>query len=239
MKTRNYCLALAAFAIALTDRANAALLVDINASSPTQNPPAFTGLAGSTSPPYVTSATNVGGSGYDVTIFAVGAPVGDGVYPLDRGAIASSGGFTYGDLYRDMLFATGNDGNHTRPIQLSIANVIANAEYDVKLYSYDPAISQTVAFNPTGSTSGTSAGYSYVGIGGAALASNDQYSGTIRVKSTTTTLDILISKVGVSGTDVSFNGFEISAVPVPEPSAMLLLGIAGLGFIRIARSRKR
>jgi hypothetical protein len=136
------------------------------------------------------------------------------------------------DLYRDVYY--NNDDRFGFGITLTIEGVTPNQEYDLKLWSYDAAqffSSTPTLWSPQGATTGDSG--TITNFASPRPDSLDDYSTTIRVRSTTSTLTIFgTTTSGFGGTRL--NAFELTAVPEPASSvlAATLLGAA------VARRRR-
>jgi hypothetical protein len=100
-------------------------------------------------------------------------------------------------------------------VTLTIAGVKPNTDYDVKVWSYDPAqsfSSTPTQWSPSDNTTGASA--SITNFAFPRPTSLDDYSATIRVRSTTDTLTIFgTTTAGFGGTRL--NAVELYAVGVP------------------------
>jgi hypothetical protein len=216
-----------AFIVVGAVKASAAPLLAVDfgrviSGSPTAVQPGFSGIAGA--PVEGTRTENVGI--YTVTV------TGEGFYSsptaIDPGVAA---------LYQDYYY-------HNSPVNgvgvaLSIGGVTANTDYDLTLWSYDG--DQIFSATPTlwspqagSNTTGTSGSITNFAI--PTPTSLAEYATTIRVKSTTTTLDIFgTTTAGGGGTRL--NGFELNQVP--EPSTMILAGIGIAMALAYRRSSVR
>jgi hypothetical protein len=192
--------------------ASAALLaVDFGrviSGSPTAVQPGFSGMAGA--PVEATRTENFGI--YTVTV------AGEGFYSSPT-TIDPSVAALYQDYYYHNSTANGVG------VTLSIGGVTANTDYDLTFWSYDGdqvfSATPTVWSPLTGSnTTGTSGSITNFAI--PTPTSLAEYATTIRVKSTTTTLDIFGTTAGGSG-GTRLNGFELNIVP--EPSTIIMTGI--------------
>jgi len=142
------------------------------------------------------------------------------------------------NLFEDAMI-NNLDTNVGAGLNLSIQGVTPNTQYSLKLWSYNAENT----FYATPTQFGPLAGSNTSGTSGSVLqvatplpTSLDDYSTTILVSSTTSTLDIhAASTENYGGTRM--NGFELSAVP--EPSVILLgamgLAIAAAGCGRMPR----
>jgi hypothetical protein len=176
--------------------------------SPTAVQPGFSGMAGA--PVEGTRTENFGI--YTVTV------TGEGFYSSPA-TIDPSVAALYSDYYY-----------HNSPVNgvgvaLSISGVAANTDYDLTLWSYDgdQIFSATpTAWGPLSGSNTTGTSGSIVNFAIPTPTSLAEYATTIRVTSTTTTLDIFgTTTAGGGGTRL--NGFELN--PVPEPSTVILVGI--------------
>jgi hypothetical protein len=110
------------------------------------------------------------------------------------------------------------------------------------LYSYDPVLndnsSETTTFTTTNTTTGGPGSVTY---GKSAPTSNNEFATTLIVESTTSTLDILAqaSPVAPEADGTRVNAFVL--VALPEPSTVLMLGLAGsfLGLVGMWRRQGR
>jgi hypothetical protein len=113
--------------------------------------------------------------------------------------------------------------------------VTPNQDYDLKLWSYDAAqffSSTPTLWSPQGATSGDSG--TITNFASPRPDSLDDYSTTIRVRSTTSTLTIFgTTTSGFGGTRL--NAFELYAVPEPATS-VLAASLVGAAFARRRRS---
>jgi hypothetical protein len=100
-------------------------------------------------------------------------------------------------------------------VTLTIAGVTPNTDYDVKVWSYDPAqsfSSTPTQWSPSGDTTGGTA--SITNFAFPRPTSLNDYSATIRVRSTTDTLTIFgTTTAGFGGTRL--NAVELYAVAIP------------------------
>jgi hypothetical protein len=126
------------------------------------------------------------------------------------------------NLYRDTYY--NNDDRPGFGVTLTIEGVTPNTDYDLKLWSYDAAqffSSTPTVWSPQGATTGTEG--TIVNFASPRPDSLDDYSTTIRVRSSTSTLTIFgTTTSGFGGTRL--NGFELTAVP--EPAAAVVAGTA-------------
>jgi hypothetical protein len=137
------------------------------------------------------------------------------------------------DLYRDVYY--NNDDRFGFGITLTIEGVTPNQDYDLKLWSYDAAqffSSTPTLWSPQGATTGESS--TITNFASPRPDSLDDYSTTIRVRSTTSTLTIFgTTTSGFGGTRL--NAFELYAVPEPATS-VLAASLVGAAFARRRRS---
>ncbi len=196
------------------------LSVDFGLST-TPVQPGFTGMTGDVS---MASKTDVIGS-YSVTV------QGEGFYTagFNAGHVDPSVAALYEDYYYH------NSATNGVGIKLTIAGVTPNTDYDVTLWSYD----EDNIFTHTPTTWGPAIISSTTGTSGSMDNFAEPYptdlsfhSTTIRVQSTTSTLDLFGTTTGGGG-GTRLNGFELNAVP--EPSAVMLLSIGAV----IAASRRK
>ncbi|MEX2308378.1 MAG: hypothetical protein WD738_12325 [Pirellulales bacterium] len=197
----------------------------VTATGPTPVQPGFSGMAGApveplSSAPFGPYTVTVSGEGF----FSAGFNAGN----VDPSVAA---------LYEDYYYH--NSTTNGVGITLSIAGVTPNTPYDVTLWSYDEdnIFSPTpTTWGPTGSTSGTSG----VVVNFAAPYPTDlSYNRTtIRVNSTTSTLDIFGTTTAGSG-GTRLNGFKLSRIPEPCTAALTTMGaLLLLGFQSVFRARR-
>ena len=223
MKRFIYCASLlasmASFAVSTPSHAAPLLAVDLGLNgTPVQ--PGFSGMSGAAAE---ASKTDSFGA-YSVTV------QGEGFY---------TAGFNAGhvdpsveDLYENYYYH--NSTTNGFGITVSIAGVTPNTQYDVTLWSYDEdnIFSPTpTIWGPAGSTTGTSG--SMENFAEPYPTDLSFHTTTIRVQSTTSTLQVFGTTTGGSG-GTRLNGFALNAVP--EPSAAMLLAI---GAIMAAGWRRR
>jgi hypothetical protein len=197
-----------------------------NAATPSPVQSGFNGMFGNfplgpNSPPPTLSSTfgiytvTVSGDPYQGTDYSrVGFE--------DTAAAASGIDSSIRNLFEDAMI-NNLDLDDGTGLNLSIQGVTPNTPYSLKLWSYNAEN----AFYPTPTLFGPRAGSNTSGSSGSITqfasplpASLNDYSTTIIVSSTTTTLDIhAASTVSFGGTRM--NGFELS-VAVPEPSLKIL-----------------
>jgi hypothetical protein len=218
-------LAVASFARTTEVLAAPLLAVDFGRNTPTPVQPGFSGMAGAA---VEASRTEPFGP-YTVTV------QGEGFY---------SAGFNAGNvdpsvaaLYEDYYYH--NSTTNGVGITLSIAGVAPNTEYDVTLWSYDEdnIFSATpTSWGPSGTTTGTSG--SVVNFATPFPTDLSFNSTTIRVSSTSATLDIFGTTTGGSG-GTRLNGFELNAIPEPSMVALAAVGaILAMGFPGRTRPRQ-
>jgi hypothetical protein len=114
------------------------------------------------------------------------------------------------NLYRGTYY--NNSDINGEGVKLTIEGVTPNTDYDVKVWSYDPAqffSSTPTTWNGVGNTTGTSG--NITNFASPRPMTLDDYSATIRVHSTTSTLEIFgTTTSGFGGTRL--NAFELNAV---------------------------
>lgn len=124
-------------------------------------------------------------------------------------------------------------------ITLSIAGVTPNAQYSVKLWSYNADnvfYATPTLFSPVGTTAGTSGSVTQFAL--PLPTTLDDYSTTIQVSSTTTTLSIhAASTANYGGTRL--NGFQLSAVPEPSTALLVALAVVTWGAVRCYGRRSK
>jgi hypothetical protein len=141
-------------------------------------------------------------------------------------------------LYQDALI-NNLDTNIDRGLNVSIQGVTPNTLYTVKVWSYnaDNFFYETpTLFGPMSGSNTTGTSGSIVQFRTPLPTSLDDYSTTIYVSSTTTTLDIHgASTENFGGTRL--NGFQLSlAVPEPSTACLVVVCIAAIWFSRRVRS---
>ena len=202
------------------------LAVDLGriiSGSPTAVHPEFSGMAGAV----VESSSTQSFGVYAVTI------TGDGFYSagFNAGHADPSVAALYEDYYYNNATANGLG------IGLSIAGVAPNTDYDVTLWSYDMdnIFSPTATgWGPAGATTGTSG--SVTNIAEPYPTTKSDYSTTIRVRSSSTTLEMFGTTTSGSG-GTRLNGFALTAVP--EPSSMALASLVALLYSSLRGRSKR
>ncbi len=211
-----------------------------NPATPSLVQPGFNGMAGNfplgpNSPPPSLSATF---GAYTVTVS--GDPYQSTDYSRvgfeDTAAAASGIDPSIRTLYEDALI-NNLDLNDGSGLNLSIQGVTPNAQYRLKLWSYNAEntiYSTPTSFGPrTGSTTSGTSG-SVTQFASPLPTSLNDYSTTIIVSSTTNVLDIhAASTANFGGTRL--NAFELNNVP--EPAAICLAGINAMMLISIRRWR--
>ena len=195
---------------ALPSRSYAAPLLAVDfglATTPVQ--PGFNGMAGAPVEPLSTAPF----APYTVTL------QGEGYYTagFNAGNVDPSVAALYENYYYH------NSTTNGVGITLSIAGITPNTDYDVTLWTYDEdnifSLTPTT-WGPTASTTGTSGSITNFATPYPTDLSFNQI--TIRVQSTTSTLDIFGTTTGGQG-GTRLNGFELNAVP--EPCTAMLSGI--------------
>jgi hypothetical protein len=131
------------------------------------------------------------------------------------------------NLYEDAMI-NNLDLDDGTGLNLSIQGITPNTPYGLKLWSYNAENS----FYPTPTLFGPRAGSNTTGGSGSITqfasplpASLDDYSTTIIVSSTTSTLDIHAAATASYG-GTRMNGFELSAVPEPAAGLLSVFAIA-------------
>src|SRR5215210_5387927 len=212
MKKSTYCVAalvsIFSFAAA-TELYGALLAVDFGRPA-TAVQSGFTGMSGDVS---IASKTDVIGT-YSVTV------QGEGFYAagFNAGHVDPSVAALYEDYYYH------NSATNGAGITLSIAGVSPNTDYDVRLWSYDEdnIFSPTpTTWGPTGSTTGTSG--SIENFADPYPTDLSFHTTTVRVRSTTSTLNIFGTTTGGQG-GTRLNGFELNAVPEPGAAMLIMIG---------------
>ena len=153
-------------------------------------------------------------------------PAGDDGY-FDRGPIADTGSFTYGDLYRDFAF-----NNNEKQMDFTLTGLLANTVYSLTWFSYDSDGAHNVSFAGISGSSG-SAALSYTG--GVVPTENYDPDNSITALFTTDGTGGLTVRANDTG-NLRVNGFEIATV-VPEPSSAAIL-LLGLGVAAGQRRRR-
>lgn len=170
-------------------------------SGPTPVQPGFTGMAG---PAVQATQTNAIGS-YNVTV------QGEGFF--NAGFNAGNVDPSVAGLYEDYYYH--NSTTNGVGITLSIDGVTPNTDYDVTLWSYDEdnifSVTPTL-WAPTANTSGGSGSINNIATPFPTDLTFNRT--TIRVKSTTSTLDIFGTTTGGSG-GTRLNGFSLEVIPEP------------------------
>lgn len=228
-----HCLAVivlvTAWAIATPRHASAVPLLAVDfgrviSGSPTAVQAGFNGMAGA---PVEATRTEAFGA-YTVTV------AGEGFFSagFNAGNADPSVAALYEDYYYHNATAAGVG------ITLSIAGVTPNTDYDVTVWSYDMdnIFSPTpTLWTPAGITTGSSG--SVVNIATPFPTTLNDYSTTLRVRSTTGTLDIFGTTTGGAG-GTRINGFSLSAVPEPATTALAGLGALVIGAACGRRGRR-
>jgi len=179
--------------------ANAALLsVDFDDDIPFTETPVFVSYAQGDQP-------NKTFSGITVAVSGEQTAVAGGFF--DRGAIPDSGGFTYGDLYRDFVFH-----NAGGTLSFDISGLSADTPYEITWYLYDSAgVVGTLAnrIQPRGGSNTTGNTIDATYVTGTALTSNNQFAVTGTWISTDTSLEIDVADIAGGDPEVRVNGFEL------------------------------
>jgi len=226
--------------VAATAASAATLAVDINGGGTIVTETGFTGytatVAGALQTTFAYTDTS---NGTDVTFTVTGL---NGDNNRERGAIADNGVFTYGDLYRDILFDNATGGADA--FDITFSGLVANAAYSFKFYAFDNNQSDghtnTFTLNTAGATfnaifidtSGATGGTGVITDAGTPTT-NSQYALTLA--GTTNNLgNISFTQTG-SAYPV-LNGFEITPVPEPSSAMALVSSIALLLGIRRRRT---
>jgi hypothetical protein len=191
---------------------------------PNSPPPSLSAVFGSYT--VTVSGDPYQGSDYSRVGFEDTAAASNGIDPSIR------------NLFEDAMI-NNLDLDNGAGLNLSIQGITPNTPYNLKLWSYNaenvfyPTPTQ---FGPLGGSNTTGTSGSVTQFATPLPTSLNDYSTTIVVSSTTSTLDIhAASTANYGGTRM--NGFELSAVP--EPSAILLgavgMAIAAAGCRRMPR----
>jgi hypothetical protein len=137
------------------------------------------------------------------------------------------------DLYRDYYFMNGTSA----AVQLSIEGVTPDTDYDLTVWSYDADNTSATATNwtPNLNTTGPVGAITNLRTPAPTSIYDPDNTTTIRVRSTSTTLNVLGTRTSGNG-GVRINAIELNAVP--EPSAILLagIGLAALVALRWGRN---
>ena len=208
-----------------------ALRVDFDDLGPSPTETGFASYEEVGSPGTRSFATTLGT--LDVTVSGHQTGVVGGFF--DRGVPADSGGFTFGELYRDYAFRNDNG-----TITVEIDGLEADTLYELTWYIYDRNNGDTpfgtIGPDDAGNTTGDILTWFY--DGNLDPVSDDQYAFTGIWSSSDTNLEFDIT--GTSGDRVRINGFELRPVlaeVVPEPASIALwslvgIVLAGYGFLR-------
>jgi hypothetical protein len=177
--------------------------------------PVQAGFSGMTGDVVMGSKTDLFGP-YSVTI------QGEGFYTagFNAGNVDPSVAALYEDYYYH------NSTTNGVGITLSIAGITANTPYDVTIWTYD----EDNIFTDTPTSWGPAGGSNTSGTSGSILNRATPYPidltfnrTTIRVQSTTTSLDIFGTTTGGSG-GTRLNAFQLDAVPEPGTAILLMIG---------------
>jgi hypothetical protein len=141
----------------------------------------------------------------DITVIATGT-----------GYTRTSSGVTQ-NLTEDFLYGTVS-------LTLSGEGISANTDYEIKFWGYDAGNDVDFSFISTGTTTGT-AGPIVNGVGADNPVTFDDYTAT----GTFTSNAAGELEIGVSGSNPTLNGFQLTAVP--EPTTTALLGLGGIALI--------
>lgn len=221
------------------------LSVDFDADpSPTQS--GFQGFGTPLSDGFIRSFTYTGLSttytqtgSVDVTVDVDSTELLQG---RDRGAIAEGGSFNQSDLHRDFIQHNVNN----RYMGIAITGLLANHSYDFKFWGYDDDVTdQSNKLNFIDYTSGLPAANGFIQWGGGPVTSNDQYSITLSGTSSATGTMFFQAHV-FNGTEdpgsgtqdqIKINAIQISTAAIPEPSSVVLIGMASPWFVSTFRRR--
>lgn len=143
----------------------------------------------------------------------------------DRAAPLSSGAFTQGDLYRDLFTGLSETSTGTT---FSISGLAANTSYNIRIYSLDSANNNNAEYIWYNTTGGTSTEIGRItNKTGLVPASDAAAQSAFSVFATVTTNasgTLTFGHIDPAGTG-TINAFVLESIP--EPSRVLLLGLAG------------
>jgi len=208
--------------------AQAALLLDFNGLTGQTNGvgPTQSGWSGFTQP---------GPGSYDgitVTVSPIPTSVLQG-RNRGNGNPANGGAFTLASMYQDFLYVDSGNG-----VNILIGGLIPNAQYDGRIWSYDWSQRNTAASTFATDWSVNSVlvaeDWSFAGWG---LPTTDIDASFAFLTTANGSGEILITGARVTGNGVGINGLELTLVPEPTTSAMLVLGALCLAAGRRFRRR--
>lgn len=158
----------------------------------------------------------------DGAVTSISFNIGSGTWDNNNGNNTPDG--VANDLLRDY-----RNQNNNIPLTLTISGLAANGMYDLVLYAAGDNVNQGSRFS----------GSSYTG-GATTAAQRDHFAEGVNYSKGTAIADgtgAITITINSNGSDYAIlNGFQISAAPVPEPTAAAL-GL--LGSLALLRRRRR
>lgn len=169
------------------------------------------------------------------------SPLGDGATLQSRDRttpVDAPPGLTQGQLYDDFVFAYSNPVAQGAGMEIELAGLAANQEYDLTIWSFDSGSDGdrgAVWTDVTGDASVQLAAYTFNGSAPPTADFDNTITGRV-----TSDADGVVRVQGVNSSNahgVFLNALELTAVPEPAGAVLLVLGATALAGCRLRRRR--